>query len=61
MNKQKKSWYDNLNHAKRKQELKKDTVLFIKGIIAIFIFYAGISLVIYLKKESTKIQIEKNK
>lgn len=61
MNKQNKYWYDRLNQDKRKQDLKKDTVLFIKGMIAIFIFYAGISLVIYLKKESTKIQIEKTK
>lgn len=61
MNKQNKYWYDRLNQDKRKQDLKKDTILFIKGMIAIFIFYAGISLVIYLKKESSKIQIEKTK
>lgn len=61
MNKQNKYWYDRLNQDKRKQDLKKDTILFIKGMIAIFIFYAGISLVIYLKKESSKIQTEKTK
>lgn len=61
MNKQNKYWYDRLNQDKRKQDLKKDTILFIKGMIAIFIFYGGISLVIYLKKESTKIQTEKTK
>lgn len=61
MNKQNKYWYDRLNQDKRKQDLKKDTILFIKGMIAILIFYAGISLVIYLKKESSKIQTEKTK